>query len=129
MSDITNNQSLIDQSHFPLQNAIGQPVDYQRVIDADLLDLLGASNASPEDKEKIYETAIKTIENRVLARVVDELTDEDLAEWEQIPETDKNALGVFLTSRSIDLSKLYAMEAIIYKSEIASLTHQLKMDA
>lgn len=129
MNDNADNQPLVDESHFPLQNAIGQPVDYQQVLDADLLDLLGAKDASAEDREKIYHTAIQTIENRVLARIVDELTDEDLTEWEKIPETDKSALGSFLTTRGIDLAKLYAMEAITYKSEIASLTHQLKLSS
>jgi hypothetical protein len=126
MSD-DNNQQLVDESHFPLQNAIGQPIDYRQVLDADLLELLGAENLSEEDRQKVYETAVQTIENRVLARVVDELTDEDLEAWEKIPETDKAALKQFLDERGIDLAKLYVAEAIQYKSEIASLTHQLKI--
>jgi hypothetical protein len=124
MSD--DNKVLVDESHFPLQDAIGKPINYRQVLDADLLELLGAENISQEDRQKVYETAIKTIENRVLARVVDELTDEDLEAWEKIPETDAEALKRFLDERGIDLAKLYAAEAIQYKAEIASLTHQLK---
>lgn len=123
MSD--DNNSLVDESHFPLQGAIGQPINYKQVLDADLLELLGAENISDTEKQEVYEKAVQTIENRVLARIVDELTDEDLEEWEKIPTDNKEAQQKFFAERGIDLSKLYTLEAVIYKSEIASLTHQL----
>jgi hypothetical protein len=127
--DDKNQKSLVNEEDLPLDNALGQPIDYKQVLDSDLLELMGATSVSSEEKEQIYTTAAKTIENRVLARVVDELTDDDLEEWEKIPETDKDQLRHFLNVRNIDLPKLFVSEALIYKTELASLTHQLKTSA
>jgi len=127
MNDDKQTNNLVDESHFPLDNALGQPLDYKQILESDLLELMGADKVSDEDKQEIYETAFKTIENRVLARIIDELTDKDLEEFENIPESDGEAIAKFLQERGIELEKLYAMEAITYKSELASLTHQLKI--
>jgi hypothetical protein len=126
MSDSTNNQ-LVDEGQFPLPNALGQDINYKEVLDADILKLLGAEKASDEDKQKIYQTAFATVENRVMARIFDQLTDEDIKQWESIDENDKEAMRSFMNEKGVDLPKLYAMEAITYKSELASLTHTLKM--
>ena len=127
MDDQQQDDSLIDESHLPLRSPLGKPIDYQQVLNADLLELLGAKDMSDEEKAKLYQTAIDTIENRVMARVMDLLTDEDMEEWEKLPEGDQEATHAFLTTHEIDLPQLYAKEALAYKTEIASLAHQLKI--
>lgn len=103
-----------------------QSIDYNQIIEADILDLLGATNLSSEDKEAIYQNIGKTIENRVLTRVLEDLSEEDLEEWENIPETDTNGMREFLLAKGIDLAKLFVSEALIYKMEVAFLSKQVK---
>jgi hypothetical protein len=127
MNDQQQDDSLVDESHLPLRSPLGKPMDYQEVLDADLLELLGAEGATDEQKKDIYEKAQATIENRVIARLMDEFTDEEMEQWEKLPEGDQDAMRTFLSNKNIDLPQLYAKEALVYKTEIASLAHQLKI--
>ncbi|MBI4948100.1 hypothetical protein HY844_00890 [Candidatus Berkelbacteria bacterium] len=104
-------------------------LNYGQVLEADLLELMGAQDATDEQKEEIYTKALKTIENKVLARVFDNLTEEEIKQWEALPENDGEVLKNFLEERAIDIKAFFAEEALIYKTEIASLIEAGKQAA
>lgn len=121
-------EELVDRADFPISTILGKPMDYQQVLQADFVDLLGASQMSEEEKKQLYEKAAATIENRVIARIFDSLTEEELEEWEQIPVEDAEALRAYLEDHDIFMDKLCVEEALAYKAEVASLAHQLKLN-
>jgi len=83
---------------------------------------MGATNMSPEEKEELYKKMIETIENRVIARIDDQLSDEEAAEIKVIiDEGDQAKFKEYLKEKDIDSDKIYAEETLIYKIEMVEL--------
>ena len=92
------------------------------IMDKDILDLMGAQNMTPEEKEELYQKMIETIEMRVLARVDDQLSDQDVEQIKKaVEEKNKDAFFQVLTAKGIDVDKIYAEEALVYKFEMIEL--------
>lgn len=104
-----------------------QPITGADVLNGDIFALLGLTGMSDEDKADLLKTMLDTIETRVVARIDDTLTDEDAEEWKQIVDANDQAQNqAFLAKHDIDLPKLYATEALIYKAEMLDLTKEIK---
>lgn len=96
--------------------------DVDDIINKDILEILGASNMSDEEKLNLYKKISDTIENRVFVRIDDKLTDVDVEEWKKVLDTaDTKQIQTFLQSKNIDFMKMLIEEALIYKTEIATL--------
>ena len=99
-------------------------ISYDDIIDEDILVLMGAKNMPPEEKEKLYSQMIETIQLRVLARVDDQLSDQEAEEIVKIVKSeDKAKFFEFLKGKDINIEKLYAEEALIYKIEMIELVN------
>ncbi len=99
----------------------------QEVIDKDIFEILGLSNSDSDTKQKMMDEMTATVKTRVISRVDDLISDDQVDEWKEIVESgDKQAYAKFLTEHEINLDKLFAEESISYKMEMAALTNVLK---
>ena len=89
------------------------------IIEEDILKLLGASDMSEEEKNDLYQKMNDTVANRVTARIVDALTDEEVDKWTKLLDENKEAdARKMLEEKGVDLPKLIAQEAVIYKTQL-----------
>lgn len=92
------------------------------ILDKDIFELIGGANLAEEKKKELYLKIGQTIENRVIARIDDALSDTEREEWLKfVDRGDKAQMEEYLRSKNIDVTKLTVEEALIYKLEIASL--------
>lgn len=100
-------------------NLVVDPTD---LWDKDIFTLLGLENAPEQTKKEILANMTATINNRVLARVLDQLDDNELKEYEDLLDRQEDQKIIdYLKSKNVDLMKLVAEEAMIYKLEILNL--------
>jgi len=99
-----------------------QVYDPADLWDKDIFTLLGLENAPEDKKKEILDNMTKTINNRVMARVLDMLDDESLKTFDQLLGTnDDQQINDFLKSKEVDLMEVTAQEALLYKTEILNL--------
>jgi hypothetical protein len=104
-------------------------LSYDDIIDKDILELMGAKDMTPEEKEETYKKMLETIQNRVFARIGDVIKDEDVEEMRKaIEKGDKTEYLTFLKSKGVNLEKIYAEEALIYKIEMVDLINSRSGD-
>lgn len=95
---------------------------YDDVINKDILELMGVADLSDKAKKPLYQKMLSTIQNRVIARISDKLNDSEISELRKLLDTgDQKALNDFFAKKGIDLPKLMLEEALIYKTELATL--------
>lgn len=105
----------------------GADFSYEDVLNKDILELMGAGQLPEDKKIELYQKMVATIQNRVVARITDEIPEADMEEWlKTIDSGDKAKMQEFLKTLSIDLPKLMLEEAIIYKTELTDLSKQVK---
>jgi hypothetical protein len=95
-------------------------MDPDALFDQDIFTLLGIPDASETKKQELMDTMMKSINNRVFARVLDKIDDKDAGELEHLLNSDGD-VDAFLKAREIDIPTIAVEEAIIYKSELAAL--------
>jgi hypothetical protein len=61
---------------------------------------------------------METINNRVAARVADNLSDEETKEWQELAQKDNQQAVDYLKSTGIDLDQWVIEETILYKAEM-----------
>jgi len=94
----------------------------REILEKDVLGLIGGQDLPQEKKEELYLKMADTIKNRVIARIDDQLSDSERQEWGNLADIgDKIKMEEYLDSKNIDVPKLVAEEAIIYKTQIALL--------
>ena len=97
------------------------------ILDQDLLELMGAKDMPEEKKQELYQKMADTVQNRVIARIDDKLSDTEKQGWMGlVDQNDKAKMAEFLRLKNIDINKLLVEEALIYKTEIMSLSKQSK---
>lgn len=97
------------------------------IVGKDLFELMGVENMPEDKKQELYKQAMETIEKRTFARVHDSLPEADLPQFKQLIDTGTpQQLTDFLKQRNIDLEKLMAQEAFIYKTEMVELSKPLR---
>lgn len=102
-------------------------VTYEDILNKDILELMGAKDLPEEKRQELYQKMLDTIQNRVIARIADQLPDADMDQFKQIADTgDQQKMSDFLKEKDIDLAKLMLQEALIYKTEMVNLAKPLK---
>lgn len=105
-------------------------IDPEELIDKDIFSLLGIQDASDAKKKEMNDNMIITVQNRVLARILDSLDDAALREYETILDSgDDKKANEFLLAHNIDLTKITTEEALLYKTEIVNLIKSQKKPA
>lgn len=101
----------------------------QDLLDRDTLELIGGENLPEEKKQELYQKMAGTVQNRVIARIYDHLSEEEGKEFDQvIDQNDNKKIDEFLKGKNIDVISLLAQEAIVYKTEILALFEQAKKE-
>lgn len=99
--------------------------EFKEILDKDLLELMGAKEMPPEKKQELYTKMAQTVQNRVIARIDDQLSEEERQEWIKLIDiNDKTKMEEFLKSKDINVAKWLVEEAIIYKTEMMALFKQ-----
>lgn len=97
-------------------------MDFEAFIDADILELLGVKNISPEEKEKIFAKMLDTIQNRVIIKIDDRFDEAQRNEFKRLlGEGDNDKINQFFENNNIDIKQLLMLEAINYKTELVAL--------
>ncbi len=92
------------------------------LLEKDLLELIGGADLPPEKKQELYTKMAETVQNRTIARIYDQLSEEEGKEIDQLIDADdKGKVDEFLKSKNLDITSLLAQEAIIYKTEMVEL--------
>lgn len=90
-------------------------------ITQDIWELMNLEDAPQEKKDQILEDMLATIQNRVLARVLDSLQNDEIKIMEsRIDSGEENAMENFLKEKSIDIYKITSEEAVMYKAELVN---------
>ena len=91
---------------------------------ANIVQLLGIESLPLDQRKEIVESAIELVEDRTLARILENLGDEDKNSFLEAMES-KNEVVVseFLEEKSLDILKLMEEEAEKVKKELLDLTH------
>lgn len=92
------------------------------LIRQDLFKLLGLEAISEEEKAALYQKVLQTIQNRVIAQLIDQLSMSEAEQFGKLAEArDQAGLDTFLKDRHIDIVDLMVKEAILYKAELLAL--------
>lgn len=100
-------------------------LDPEDLLDKDVFELMGLKDVSKEQKDKMMHEMTRTIQNRILARILDLLDEKSTKEFEKvIDQHDDKATQKFLNSKKIDLVQISSMEALKYKVEMLDLINE-----
>lgn len=92
-----------------------------KILNTDIIDLLGLDKLSDEEKEKARQQISETIENRVFDRLEEELEKSGKFElYSKALETGGDAFDNFLAEHKVDLNQMFLEEALGYKVQLKS---------
>lgn len=118
--DDTNILGQSSQSSNPIKTSRQYSPD--EIIDIDILELMGVKDMAQDQKDAIYKKMAETIERRVVAKIEDKLSDEDMVKVEAaIGNNDQNAFMQVFIDKGISIEKIYAEETLLYKFEMVQL--------
>ena len=96
-------------------------VGSEKLLEDNIFELLGIADANEEQKNKMMADITRTIQNRVVARILDGLKDEEVPIFEDAMGKDDEAVKQFLASKGIDLPRIATEEALSYKAELLAM--------
>lgn len=99
-------------------------ISYDDIMAKDILDILGLVDITDEEKIKLKAIMEETIKNRIIARVIDSLSDEDTKLWGDLKTAEEKI--DFLKNHNLSLEKIALEEALIYKYEMAKLVQEMQ---
>lgn len=100
-------------------------LNYQEFIEADIFDLIGAPKSmSDSEKQALILKMYQTIENRVIAKITDQLADEEIKEFDEKLKLGQKQAFDYLKLKNIDFNRLVLEESIILKTELADLARK-----
>lgn len=119
-----NDDKKINDSSQDDTNQAHDDISYDDLLGKDILDILGLVDISKEEQDNIKDVMEKTIKNRIISRVIDSLSDEEIDIWENLKTKEEKV--EFLTNHKLNLEKIALEEALIYKYEMARLVQMMK---
>lgn len=121
-SDTTNTSKVSDidvKGRDKIESLLPDGISYEDLIQKDVLELMGFTNLEQSKKDDLHKKIQTTIENRVAARILDMLSEEDQEKYDKIIEVGDSEEGFeFLISRDIDAAEFMAQEMILMKIEL-----------
>lgn len=95
-------------------------VKFDDLFNKDIIELMGLTNLTDAEKEKLKMDMLETIQMRVMARIETQITDEDVPTWKAVVESgDQEKINEYLVNKGINIEELMAQEALVYKLEMA----------
>lgn len=101
------------------------------LVNDDIFTILGIEDLPDDEKQSMLTTMLETIQGRVVARLLDALTEEERVQVEKyFDESNTEAINALLQAKGIDgLSSLMAQESMIYKLELAQIVAEPEVAA
>ncbi len=98
---------------------------YKQLVETDIFDLIGAPKSiSKEEKSALILKMYQTIENRVIAKIMDKLSDEEIKEFDEKMKLGQKDGFEYLKNKDINFNKLVLEESIILKTELVDLAQK-----
>jgi hypothetical protein len=98
---------------------------YKQLVESDIFDLIGAPKSmSADEKQALILKMYQTIENRVIARIMDKLSDEEVREFDEKMKIGQKEANDYLEKKGINFARLIFEESIILKTELADLAQK-----
>lgn len=113
------NNSLIEEHNLPL-SVLGN-IDYADVLSKDILELIGQSGLSEEEKIDLYEKMAATIESRALLTVAEKLSKEEIETINNLQDDEVGEIDEIYKRNNINIREIIAQEALIYKAHLVTL--------
>jgi hypothetical protein len=102
-------------------------ISVEDIVKEDIFNLLGATGLTDEEKKKIYEKMLETLNYRVVEKVSGMLTDEELDKWCAFAKEGKEKeANDFLIQKNINIQEIMENESLIYKTELVAYSQYLK---
>lgn len=99
--------------------------NYKEILEKDVFELLNVQNIPEEKRLDILESLYRTVENRTLIRLDDEIPEEAKEEWKVvIDREDATATDAFLKKYNIDIDRMILEESALLKTELALLLQE-----
>lgn len=96
--------------------------EIKNILEKDLLELMGEQNMPGEEKVALYEKMAQTVEDRVMLRIYDALTDPERKEFETIIDSgDRAKTNEYLLAKDLSIQQMLVQEAMLYKLDMMSL--------
>ncbi|MEK7096661.1 MAG: hypothetical protein AAB881_01810 [Patescibacteria group bacterium] len=100
-------------------------LSYQDLLNKDLIELMGSTDMPEAQKNEQYEKMLATIKSRVLGQLVKKMTEDQFNRFQKaLQEKNEAEVNTIIEETKIDVPKLYAEEAILYKLQMVSLMRQ-----
>lgn len=97
------------------------------LLQQDIFTGLGLDDLPDAERQAMLDTMLATIKDRVLARVLDELSADERAELTRLVDSDQtDAVSEFLAEHVTDLDALMTQEALQYKVEMVANAQQIR---
>ncbi|MFA5158398.1 MAG: DUF5663 domain-containing protein [Patescibacteria group bacterium] len=94
--------------------------EMEKILATDIFELMGVSgDLSEEQKSDLIKVFQDTVENRVLVRIMDSLSDADTTEFSKILEENPEKADQFLDGKGINKDQIALVEMVLYKLELA----------
>lgn len=105
-----------------MANILLSEQEIQKLLDQDVLELIGGSDLPQEKKQELYLKMAETVQNRAIVRVYRELSEEEGKELDQLIDNGDTAkVQEYLRAKNLDLPAILAQEAVACKVEIYEL--------
>lgn len=94
----------------------------KELLEKDLLDLIGGGDLPQEKKQELYTKMAETVQNRAIARIYDQLSEDEGKELDGLIDSgDNNKVDDYLKTKNLDITSLLTQEAVILKAEMVEL--------
>jgi|GEM_PF-2685634 len=91
----------------------------QAVISQEILDAMGMNNLTESEKQDLYQTMIATVQDRVLARLLDELPSSKRIELVRLlNHATADEVSAYIAGEIPNLDAIMGEEALRYKGEM-----------
>lgn len=91
-------------------------------LNKDIFELIDAKDIPQEKQDEILNKMLETIQQRVIVRVLDQLSDQDYEKLKEILKSkDEKRFDEFYNKTGLSLVEIYSEESLLYKIEIVNL--------
>ena len=91
------------------------------IVNKGIVELMGLMDLPEEKKDKIRQAAQDTIQGRALARVFDNLDENEQQKFKQLLEqSDDTKIEEYLKTKNIDMGKITIEETLLYKLQMVN---------
>lgn len=100
----------------------------QTILNQDILTALGLQDLPQEEKSRLIDDMVRVVQNRITARIIRKLNDDDKADLDgmlSVPSNDA-AVAEFLYSKIPDFNEIATEEMVQFKLELIEDTKAIR---